>query len=311
MKERYYHPMIVSWELTNACNLKCKYCFNNSGKELQNELNTDETYNILRGLYNAGVFRIEFTGGEPMMRSDFENIIKYAHNMDFIISVATNGTLINKGVTGAFNRAIEGVKILKNHDIRVHIRMTATRKNIAEIEKVLLLSLDLGVDEFNVMRVWASGRAIDGQLNLNANQIINLNYEMQRIMSIYKDDINIRYDHCGFFERDAFQPYREYNERICQCGRTICTIKPDGIVTPCEVLTMKAGDLRVESFANIWKNSPVMDKFRSFNPEFLKGKCKTCLDKNICGGNCRALALIHYGDFYAEDPSCWRVLKTK
>jgi radical SAM protein with 4Fe4S-binding SPASM domain len=340
MINNYYHPMIVSWELTNACNLNCKYCFNDSGREFGDELTKDETHNVLKGLYDAGVFRIEFTGGEPMMRPDFIDIIKDAHDMDFIISVASNGTLINeniasilkeaevahvqvsldglkethdyhKGFAGAFDRVVQGIKCLKDHDIRVHARMTATKKNISEIEEVLKLSASLGADEFNVMRVWTSGRAQDGQLNLNADQIISLNSEMQRLMDLYKMDIGIRYDHCGFFVREAFQPYKEHNERMCQCARTICTIKPNGIVTPCEVLTMRAGDLRVETFADIWRNSPVMDEFRSFNPDNLKGTCGKCSDRNICGGNCRALALLHHGDFYAEDPTCWKVLKNK
>jgi radical SAM protein with 4Fe4S-binding SPASM domain len=275
-----------------------------------------------------------------MMRPDFIDIIKDAHDMDFIISVASNGTLINeniasilkeaevahvqvsldglkethdyhKGFAGAFDRVVQGIKCLKDHDIRVHARMTATKKNISEIEEVLKLSASLGADEFNVMRVWTSGRAQDGQLNLNADQIISLNSEMQRLMDLYKMDIGIRYDHCGFFVREAFQPYKEHNERMCQCARTICTIKPNGIVTPCEVLTMRAGDLRVETFADIWRNSPVMDEFRSFNPDNLKGTCGKCSDRNICGGNCRALALLHHGDFYAEDPTCWKVLKNK
>ena len=60
--------MMVSWELTNACNLNCIYCFNDSGRAFENELAKEEIYNILRSLNDAGVIRIEFTGGEPMMR---------------------------------------------------------------------------------------------------------------------------------------------------------------------------------------------------------------------------------------------------
>lgn len=340
MATENYHPMMVSWELTNACNLNCVYCFNDSGRAFENELTKDEIYNILRSLWDTGVIRIEFTGGEPMMRPDFIDIIKEAHKLDFIVSVASNGTFISentasvlkdtgvahvqisldglrethdyhKGLNGAFDLVVQGIKSLKEHDIRVLTRMTVTKKNIHEIEDVLKLSASLGVNEVGTMRVWSSGRALDGQLNLSANEIIGLNYEMQRLMELYKRKISVRYDHCGFFAREAFQPFRENNDRICQCARTTCVIKPNGIVTPCEVLTMKAGDLRAETFAEIWRNSPVMEEFRSFNPDNLKGTCGGCSDRYVCGGNCRALALIHYGDFYAEDPACWKVLKSK
>jgi radical SAM protein with 4Fe4S-binding SPASM domain len=340
MADENYHPMMVSWELTNACNLNCVYCFNDSGRAFENELTKEEICNILRSLWDAGVIRIEFTGGEPMMRPDFVDIIKEAHKLDFVISVASNGTFVreniasvlkdaevahvqvsldglremhdyHKGLNGAFDLVIKGIKSLKEHDIRVLTRMTVTKKNICAIEDVLKLSANLGVNEVGMMRVWSSGRALDGQLNLNADEIIGLNCEMQRLMELYKKEISVRYDHCGFFMREAFQPFRENNDRICQCARTSCVIKPDGIVSPCEVLTMNAGDLRTETFAEIWRNSPAMEEFRSFNPDNLKGTCGICSDKHICGGSCRALALIHHGDFYAEDPTCWKVMKNK
>ncbi|MFB3763859.1 MAG: radical SAM protein [Methanotrichaceae archaeon] len=331
---------MVSWELTNACNLNCIYCFNDSGRAFENELTKEEIYSTLRSLNDAGVIRIEFTGGEPMMRQDFVDIIKEAYKLDFIISIASNGTVIkkniasvlkdievahvqisldglkethdyHKGLNGAFDLVVQGIKMLKEQDIRVHARMTVTKKNILEIEDVLKLSVSLGVNEVGMMRVWSSGRSLDGQLNLNANEIIGLNYEMQRLMELYKEEINVRYDHCGFFMREAFRPFRENNDRICQCARTTCVIKPDGIVTPCEILTMKAGDLRAETFAEIWRDSSVMEEFRSFDPDNLKGTCGICSDRYVCGGNCRALALIHHGDFYAEDTSCWKVMKSK
>jgi radical SAM protein with 4Fe4S-binding SPASM domain len=340
MANENYYPMMVSWELTNACNLNCIYCFNDSGRAFENELTKEEIYSILRSLNDAGVIRIEFTGGEPMIRPDFVEIIREAHKLDFIISIASNGTCIeeniasvledaevthvqisldglkethdyHKGLNGAFDLVVQGIKSLKEHNIRVHARMTVTKRNIIEIEDVLKLSASLGVNEVGMMRVWSSGRALDGRLNLNADEIISLNYEMQRLMKLYKDEINVRYDHCGFFMREAFQPFKENNDRICQCARTTCVIKPNGIVTPCEVLTMKAGDLRAETFSEIWRNSTVMDEFRSFNPDNLKGTCGICSDRYVCGGNCRALALIHHGDFYAEDPSCWKVMKSK
>ncbi len=335
-----YHPMMVSWELTNACNLNCVYCFNNSGRAFENELTTEEIYGVLRGLWDAGVVRIEFTGGEPMMRPDFIDIIKEAYKQGFIISIASNGTFINeniasvlkdaevahvqisldglwethdyhKGLNGAFGLTVQGIKSLKERDIRVFARMTVTKKNICEIEDVIKLSASLDVNEVGMMRIWPSGRALNSQLNLSADEIIGLNHEMQRLMGLYKKEISIRYDHCGFFSREAFQPFRENNDRICQCARTTCVIKPDGIVSPCEVLTMNAGDLRAESFAEIWRNSTAMEEFRSFEPDNLKGTCGMCSDKYVCGGNCRALALIHHGDFYAEDPTCWKVMKAK
>lgn len=341
MAEDLYYPMIVSWELTNACNLRCLYCFNNSGIASSDELKKQEIVEGLRELYSAGVFRVEFTGGEPMMRPDFDEIIKEAHDMDFIISIASNGTLINrnraaaikraeaayvqisldglngtndfhKGVSGAFDRAVEGIKCLKEQDIPVHTRITVTKKNCSEIEGLINFAQGLGVDEFNVMRMWPSGRGLNERdIILGADETVKLNKEMLRLQEVYDKGINIKFDHCSSFERDSFKAYKEKDQIICQCGKTSCVIKPNGIVSPCEILTMSAGNLREQKFEDIWKNSKVMEEFRSFNVDNLKGACAKCSDRKVCGGNCRALALIHYGDFYAEDPTCWKVMKSK
>jgi radical SAM protein with 4Fe4S-binding SPASM domain len=332
--------MLVSWELTNACNLNCIYCFNNSGVPFADELTKKEIYDGLRNLYNAGVFRIEFSGGEPTIRPDFVDIIKEAHKRDFVLSIASNGTLIDekiaallrdvgvsyvqisldglektndcqKGSIGAFNRTIKGIEYLKKYDINVHTRMTVTKTNLSEIEDVLKLAISMNVNEFNAMRAWSSGRAMDSHFTLGPDEIIRLDSEMERLHKQYSKYITVKYDHCGHFERKSFQIFKDHGERICQCGRLTCVIKPNGIITPCEILTINAGDLRKEKFIEIWNNSRVFEPFRSFNTENLKGTCAKCSDKNVCGGNCRSLAMIHYGDFYAEDPTCWRVMRAK
>lgn len=332
------YPMLVSWELTNACNLNCMYCFNNSGAPLADELTKEEVFDGLKNLYDAGVFRIEFSGGEPTIRANFADIINQAHRMDFVLSLASNGTIIDKkiasllkdvgvtyvqisldglektndyqkGCTGAFARTIQGIKYLKQYDINVHTRMTVTKTNLSEIENVLNLAINMNVNEFNAMRAWSSGRAIESHFTLGPDETIYLDSEMQRLHEQYSKHITIKYDHCGHFERKSFQVFKDHGERICQCGRLTCVIKPNGTITPCEVLTINAGNLRREKFMNIWNNSHAFEQFRSFNADNLKGTCGKCSDRNVCGGNCRALAMIHYGDFYAEDPTCWRVMR--
>ena len=79
-----------------------------------------------------------------------------------------------------------------------------------------------------------------------------------------------------------------------------CRITPDGRLTPCPYLPDAAGDLRRQSFAEIWRDAPL---FRRLREGTLGGKCGACEYRKVCGG-CRARAYAKEGDVLAADPSC-------
>jgi radical SAM protein with 4Fe4S-binding SPASM domain len=87
----------------------------------------------------------------------------------------------------------------------------------------------------------------------------------------------------------------------CLAGTGVCFISHEGEVYPCGYLPVIAGDLRHESFAEIWKNSAVFRELRDANN--LKGKCGCCEFRNVCMG-CRARAYAATGDFMNEEPFC-------
>ena len=87
----------------------------------------------------------------------------------------------------------------------------------------------------------------------------------------------------------------------CLAGSAVCFISHQGEVFPCGYLPVKAGDLRRQSFAEIWEQSPVFAALR--DPDGLKGKCGVCEFRKICLG-CRARAYAATGDYLAEEPFC-------
>lgn len=87
----------------------------------------------------------------------------------------------------------------------------------------------------------------------------------------------------------------------CLAGSAVCFISHRGEVFPCGYLPVKAGDLRTQSFAEIWEHSPVFAALR--DPDNLKGKCGACEFRKICLG-CRARAFAESGDYLAEEPFC-------
>jgi radical SAM protein with 4Fe4S-binding SPASM domain len=87
----------------------------------------------------------------------------------------------------------------------------------------------------------------------------------------------------------------------CLAGTAVCFISHDGKVFPCGYLPVEAGDVRQQSFGEIWLNSPVFAALR--DPSRLTGKCGQCPFKLVCGG-CRARAFYLSGDYLAEEPYC-------
>jgi radical SAM protein with 4Fe4S-binding SPASM domain len=100
-------------------------------------------------------------------------------------------------------------------------------------------------------------------------------------------------------QAEADSPVLSYRTR-CPCGIDYCRITPDGKLTPCPYMPTVAGDLRSQSFGEIWSGSPV---FADLRRRELGGRCGRCEYRMVCGG-CRARALATSGDYLAEDPSC-------
>lgn len=91
-------PFLVVWNFTHMCNLKCKHCYQDAQKALSNELTTEESKKLIEELSDAGVALIAFSGGEPLMRKDFFEVVAHAHKHDLYVSLASNGTLITPDV---------------------------------------------------------------------------------------------------------------------------------------------------------------------------------------------------------------------
>ncbi|MHC4542460.1 MAG: radical SAM protein, partial [Planctomycetota bacterium] len=157
---------IVVWNITRACNLKCVHCYNDSGAcKADDELATDEAKGVLDDLVQFRVPSVLFSGGEPLMRPDLFELIGYAVKRGVRAVISTNGTLITtemakrvkdhgvsyvgisldgigpvndkfRGVSGAFERAVAGIKNCQEAGVRIGLRLTLTGKNVQDLESL-------------------------------------------------------------------------------------------------------------------------------------------------------------------------------
>jgi len=181
-------PFLVVWNYTNACNLRCKHCYQRADKPTPDELTTEERLAIVDQLDENNVSALAFSGGEPLMRRDIFEVAEYAFGKGLYVSVATNGTLLTKttvehlkksgvsyvevsldgatrethdsfrGVEGSFERTLQGIKNAVKLGLYTCIAATATKNNLHEIPEIIELAKKLGVKRVIVFNFIPTGR---------------------------------------------------------------------------------------------------------------------------------------------------------
>ncbi len=339
-------PLNVIWEITRACNLRCKHCLSDSGKPHPNELDTSEAKKLIDSLEKMKVFNIDFSGGEPLIRPDIFELLEYASQKKMSINLITNGSLITKeiidrlentnifnlqlsvdgierthddfrGIKGSYNSTVNAIKLLKDANYGVVISSVVTNQNIDEIPKIIDMAIDLGVPSYKTTLFMPAGRGkknVDGLL-LTPQDVKKFTFMMieKKKETGEKINISIETDYPWLVENTG----KEYPKSLitddsskigCSAGNSSVYITSEGKITPCPFLSdFVAGDSRKENIKNVWDNSSIFSIFRNFTKGDLKGKCNECEYLGIsCYGGCRAAALAHSGDLYAEDPLCWK-----
>ena len=335
-------PVGLIWELTRACNLKCKHCFSDSGRPELRELTTEEIKTAIDRFAEQKVFSINFTGGEPLLRSDLFEILRYASSKKISIDLSTNGFLVTakmvellqqtnvfqlqvsldgigdshdnfRGVKGSFRRALDAIKLLKKANINVAISTSVNKNNLAEISKLIDLSVDVGASVFKTTLFIPMGRG-----KLNQQKLAIDSDDVRRLALLIAAKEKEVSDHLVLV-KDGFYPWlleENYvrdpawmrNQNVgCAAGTSSLFITADGNVTPCPFLrNLVIGNLLLTNFSELWE-SDALSVFRTLKPDDLKGKCNNCeyLGQQ-CYGGCRAAALAYNNDLYGEDPLCWK-----
>ena len=181
-------PFLVVWNFTQQCNLRCKHCYASAGSSGLNELNTNEALKVVDKLADAGITILAFSGGEPLIRKDFFQVLERANSYGIFTAVATNGTLLLKdtvkrlkqagigyvqisldgakpetheafrGVPGIFEKVINGIKNCVEEGIFVEVATTATRLNYLEIPEIIDLCGKLNVNWWMMYNSVPTGR---------------------------------------------------------------------------------------------------------------------------------------------------------
>ncbi len=354
--QKLYAPFMIVWDFTKQCNLKCKHCYANATPfPAPDELTLDKKFEVLRQLDEAGVAAISFSGGEPLVNRDFWPVAKRATEYGMYTSIATNGTLINediatrlkeigiryvevsldspypekhdefRGIKGAWERSVRGIKYAKNVGLEIGIATTITKMNYEDMPEMIKLARELNADRFIAFNFIPTGRGKEIiEMDLSPDERMELleyfyrewmkgkmqifsTAPMYAVVSLRHIDEKGKISPTHFAELAIPDEYMSAGFALaeflggCGAGRIYCSIEHNGDIQPCVFLPIKVGNVIKDGFLNVWHNSPILKQLRDRDsPEYA---CHTCAYKYVCGG-CRARAYAYYGDIRAPDPSC-------
>lgn len=319
-------PVNVTWEVTAKCNLSCRHCLSADieGKAEQ-ELDYNQCRAFIDVLDRMEVFQINFGGGEPFLRKDFQDILAYAHSKEITTCVSTNGTVFDESLakklsgmdllriqisldgataktndeirgTGAFDKAINCIELLKKHNFpHLSINTVVNRKNFSEIGRICQLARYYGA-KTRLSRFRPSGNAKRRwrEYHLEKEQLIELSEFLSTHLEVLTGD--------SFFSITD-EKRRQLGLNMCGAARMTCSILPDGSVYPCAFLRdipFKTGNILREPLDSIWLHSPVLNRIRGIRVE----ACESCHRYSVCHGGCPAVAYYLTESLDRPDPEC-------
>jgi heme b synthase len=216
---------------------------------------------------------------------------------------------------GAFEGTIKAAGLFRKHGIEFLINSSFTKRNQEEVPKIYKLAKELGATAWYMFMIVPTGRGQDILAELispeDYEELLNWHYDMEK----EEDDMLVRPTCAPHYYRIVLQRSKDDKEKFkrrslkfstggskgCLAGQLICLIDVDGEVLPCSYFPKSAGNIRRQSFKDIWENSELFKSLRDFKS--YKGSCGSCEYINVCGG-CRARAYSMTGDYLAEEPFC-------
>jgi heme b synthase len=216
-------------------------------------------------------------------------------------------------VKGAFENSLKGIELAKKGGLDFQINTTITQMNLHLIADILKLAVDLGAVAHHIFLLVPTGRGKE----LRDQEISALDYE--KTLNWFYDQrervpLQLKATCAPHYYRILRQRAKKEGKKItpkeygldamtrgCLGGITFCFLSYVGQVQPCGYLELDCGNVRKQSFKEIWENSPVFFNLR--NTDGYQGKCGICEYRKVCGG-CRARAYECLGDYMGEEPYC-------
>lgn len=329
-------PVTLQWEQTWYCNHNCEHCYNfwRQSEESQKLEITPENIKVYEEtadqIIENKVFQVTITGGEPlavfkwtypsmqklseagvgislnsnltMLNREKAKLLKRLGVRSILTSLMSANPELNDRLAGhqnAHRDTVRGIQIALEEGFWVAVNMVVTKKNLSEIYETAEYVKGLGITSFAATKASTPITCPDfSDYMLSHDDFRFMVDELLRI----RDNLGLNTDSLEFYPMCFFekQETRDFaGNRICNAGKTACTIGPDGLVRPCSHANQVYGSVLEgdEGLKKAWLN---LQGWRT--ERYIPEECGQCSIRNLCRGGCRTEAFAMSGSLEAPDP---------
>jgi pyrroloquinoline quinone biosynthesis protein E len=324
-------PLWLLAELTYRCPLHCAFCYNplNYAHD-RTELSTEQWFDVMRQARALGAAQLGFSGGEPLLRDDLEELIGEGRRLGFYTNLITSGIGLTEdrlarmkalgldhiqlsfqdstkemndflSSTKTFDLKLRVAKLIKQYDYPMVLNVVLHRFNLDHVGRIIEMALEMGVDylELANTQYYGWGLANLAQLMPTREQLVRA----EAVVNEYRARI-------GNKVRVLFVVPDYFEERPKACmngwGSVFLGIAPDGTALPCHAARSLPGiafpNVRDFSVRDIWYASGAFNRYRG--DAWMKSPCSSCPEKDKDFGGCRCQAYALTGDAENADPVC-------
>ncbi len=316
-KSLFSAPLTVQWDLTLRCNLQCKHCYADATAEKGEELTSAQAFRVVEEAGRIGILAFHLLGGEPFARDDLVEVVQHACHLGIACHISSNGTLIRlnhvkgledlqnltvdvsldstrparhdwlRGQKGAYQKAVKGMRRLRERDIQVGTTCTIYPDTLDEMESVTQQAIDLGAYRLQFLFVSPVGRAQRhrDELLLDESERQVFTTRFKYLVKEYADTILIDSPVVPF-EPEQSGSLAGNSAGLwltgCLAGIDKIAIRSNGSVTACPQLQRDYGNIQTSTIQDIWIG------LHSERLSKLGRGCDICAFDGYCGGGCPA-----------------------
>lgn len=322
-------PNRIIWLLNERCNLKCRFCYVAGRFGDNRELKLNEILKALDEAVELGVKRIDFTGGEILLREDVVTILEETKKRGIErVTINTNGTLVSEKIAevlaknnievyisidgatkethenirgiGTWDKVLKAIELFKSFGIKFYTVFACSKINASEVADYIALSKELGSSKACIIPVLPVGRATR-DIILSKEELIDVLHKVENTAKSLKFITEVWcVPFAGLIINSSYTSFfgcRSMDEM---------DITPTGDVLVCDTVDISFGNVR-EGVAKVWRSLISSELVLGLLRTIETSPCNNCSIKEICYGGCYARAKFLSNNIYSPDPMCPRV----
>ncbi|MGA1825122.1 MAG: radical SAM protein [bacterium] len=335
----HYTPTSAVWEITYACNMRCKHCGSGCGEKYPDELTGAEALKLCDDLRTMGLKILTLSGGEPFLREDWHLIATRLTENNITTNIISNGWYIDKSILdkahtsgivnigvsldgcedthdfmrkkGAFERVLSALDLMNKHRMPSVVCTTITKKNLNELFLLKDILIQKKVQRWQLQMACPMGNLLDyPELVLeprNVDDIINFAYIVMQEKKIIVDlasDIGY-YNLLGMeIKKRLTDNKKQYIWKGCPAGKYNFGIMANGNIIGCLSIRDEKfieGNIREIPLKELWTRPGAFAWNRNLTKEQLTGFCGKCQYGAYCLGGCSGAKIFLSKSLYENN----------